>query len=291
MDDLRARCKRMQFPGNAVIESGTNGKQKITVVYRHICCVRPMHTKVSDKKRMICRNRSAPHNGCYNRNICLLHEFRKQFLCMGDINASSRKEQRILCFAKHFNRPLKLPDVYMSIWLISSDIYFRRIFCTSQFSHHIFRKINEHRPGTPRPCNIKGFPNNPSKIFSVPDCHSVFCDASCNPYNIYLLKSIVSNQMFCHLSCKTHQWHTVIISSRKPCNQIGSSRSACNKTYSYFSGCPCIGICLMDQGHFLSWQNNFRIILLIQLVADINCTGSGIAKNCIHSFFSQGLYQ
>ena len=28
MDDLRARCKRMQFPGNAVIESGTNGNKR-----------------------------------------------------------------------------------------------------------------------------------------------------------------------------------------------------------------------------------------------------------------------
>ena len=239
---------------------------------------------------MISRDGSAPHNRCHYRNFCPIYNLCKYFSRTGDIHASAHKEQRLLSLSEHLDRALQLPDMNVCIRFIATNIHFLRIFITAQFSHHILRKVYQHRSRSSTSRNIECFFYDSSKILSISNRHTILCNTSCNPYNINFLKSIISYEMSCHLPRKADKRYTVIIRSCKPCHKICCTRAAGHQADAYLPGRSCISIRFMYQGNLLPWKNNLCIILLIQFVTDINRTCTRISENSIYSFFLQCLY-
>ena len=90
--------------------------------------------------------------------------------------------------------------MYAGIWFITTDIDVLWIFCTAEFCHDIFWKVDQDRAGAAGSCDIKSFFNDAAEIFTVADSDSVFCNATCNADNVNFLKSIISDQMTCNLS-------------------------------------------------------------------------------------------
>ena len=149
------------------------------------------------------------------------------------------------------------------VWFVATDVDILWIFSTSKLCHNVLWKVNKNRSGAACACNIKSFLDDTAKILTVSYCDTVFCDASCDTYDINLLKSIVSDQMSCNLSGKAYKRNTVIVGCGKSCNQVGCSGTACNQAYTYLSGCSCIGICLVDKSLLMSWEDNVDIVLFI----------------------------
>ena len=178
----------MKFPCNPIIKTSTDRKQQIAFAHCHVRGIRPMHSQVSDKQRMICRNRASSHDRRHYRNVCYIDYFRKLFIRSCDIHSASCKKQRFFRLIEHLKRAFKLPHMNARIRLISTKIYRFRIFRASKLTHHIFRKVDQHRPGPPRPRNVKGFLDDPSQIFPVPDRHPVFRDISRDPDDVHLLR-------------------------------------------------------------------------------------------------------
>ena len=291
MHDLRVRCKCMQFSGNTVIKSGTDGEKEIAFTHSHIGSIGTVHSKIADKERVIGRNRTSSHNRCHHRNICDLSKFAKACIGSGNINTSARKEQRAFCFTEHLDCPLKLADMYTCARFIPTDIHSLRIFRTSQLCHHIFREIHKYRTRASCSCNIKRFFDDAPEILSPAYRHTVFGNTSCDSYNINFLKGIISDQSSGHLTGKAYQRNTVIVGCCKSCYQIRRTRAAGYKTYAYF---PCrsrIGICRMNQCLFMSWKDHLCMVLLIKFIADIDRAGARISEHDLYSFFFQRFYQ
>jgi len=204
MYNLCIRCKFMKFPCNPIIKTSTDRKQQIAFAHCHVRGIRPMHSQVSDKQRMICRNRASSHDRRHYRNVCYIDYFRKLFIRSCDIHSASCKKQRFFRLIEHLKRAFKLPHMNARIRLISTKIYRFRIFRASKLTHHIFRKVDQHWSRSPCPRNIKRLFNDPSKIFSFTHGHTVLCNTSCDSYDIHFLKRIVSDQMAGHLTCKTN---------------------------------------------------------------------------------------
>ena len=174
---------------------------------------------------------------------------------------------------------------------VPADIHFLRIVPASQFPHHVFRKIDQHRPWPSGSGNVKSLLHNPPQVFPAAHRDAVLGDTAGNPHNIYLLEGVIPNQVPCHLTGKTHQRNTVIVRRRKAGHQIRRPRPAGHKAHAHFSGTSGISIRLMHQRYLLPRQDNLRIILLIQLVTDINRACARIAEQCVYPFFLQRLYQ
>ena len=85
--------------------------------------------------------------------------------------------------------------MYAGVWFITTDIDALWIFCAAEFCHDIFRKIDKDRTGTAGSCDIKGFFNDATEIFTVADSNTVFCNTTCNADNVDFLESIISDQM------------------------------------------------------------------------------------------------
>ncbi len=68
VDDLCMWGKFMEFACDTVVKTGSDGKQKIAFIHCHICGISAVHTKISDKQRILCGDGATSHNGCDNRN-------------------------------------------------------------------------------------------------------------------------------------------------------------------------------------------------------------------------------
>ena len=277
----------MQLSSNTVIKSCSDGKKQVTLTDCHIGSICTMHSKISYKEWMVRRDRPSSHDRRNHRNLRLFNYFCKYAVRTCNIHTTAGKEQWFLCLFQHFQCTLKLSHMHTRIRLIPTDIHRIRIHSTSEFRHHIFWKINQNRSRSSCSCNIKCLFNDPSQIFPLADRDTIFRNAAGNSYNIYFLKGIISDQRSRYLSCKTHKRYTVIICRGKSGHQIGCPRSARYQTYSDFSRCPCIRICLMNQCLLMSWKDHTDLILLIQLITDIDRAGSRISEKSIDTFLLQ----
>ena len=153
--------------------------------------------------------------------------------------------------------------MYVGIWFITTDIDVLWIFCTAEFCHDIFWKVDQDRAGAAGSCDIKSFFNDAAEIFTVADSDSVFCNATCNADNVNFLKSIISDQMTCNLAGEADKWHAVIICCSKSGDEIGSSRAAGYQTDTDLSCSSCVSICLMDKCLFMTRQDDVNATLAI----------------------------
>ena len=261
--DLRIWGEFVEFSCDTVVETGTNGKQNVTVADCHICCVSAVHTKVSNKKRMVGRDSASSHDSGYDRDICLFYNFKENVIGAGNVDTASCQEKRSFGFAKGLDGTFQLPDMYTGVWLVTANVYAFRIFRTAKFSHDVFRKIDQDRTWTAGTCDVEGFFDNTSKVFTVADGYAIFCDASGDADNINFLKGIVSNEMACYLPGEANKWNTVVIGSRKAGNKVGGSRTACDQADSHFSGSTGVSIGCMDQRLLVAGEDHGNVILFV----------------------------
>ena len=137
--------------------------------------------------------------------------------------------------------------MYAGVWFITTDIDVLWIFCTAEFCHDIFRKIDQDRTGAAGSCDIKGFFNDATEIFTVADSNTVFCNTTCNADNVDFLKSIISDQMPCNLSGKAYKRYTVVIGSGKSGDKIGGTRTLVTRQTPTFPVVLALSICFMDK--------------------------------------------
>ena len=186
-------CKGMQLSRDSVIESRTDGKQQIALIYGHITGIGTMHSDIPHIQRVIAWNCPLPHNCCYDRYIRFINQLCKVLICMGNIHTAPGKKQWTFCLSQHFDSTLQLTDMHCSIGLISPNIHLIRIICFSQLSHNILWKIDQHRTGSSACRYIKGFFDNTSQVFPSANRDTVFSDTAGDSHNIHLLKRIISD--------------------------------------------------------------------------------------------------
>ena len=133
-----------------------------------------------------------------------------------------------------------------SIGLVTSNRYFFWVNITSVSSLNIFWQIDNNNSWLSCSCNIKSLSDCFCQILSFSHSYRIFADASCDANYIHFLKSIISNKVCWHLSCKAYQWNTVIICSGNTRNKIGSSRSACYKADTHLSCGAGVSVRCMD---------------------------------------------
>ena len=92
VDNLCMWCKLVKLSCDSVIESGSDGEKYITIADCHVCCISSVHTKVSDKERMVCRDSAFSHYCCNDRDICFLYYFTEDFVSAGDYNTAASQE-------------------------------------------------------------------------------------------------------------------------------------------------------------------------------------------------------
>ena len=153
--------------------------------------------------------------------------------------------------------------MYAGIWFITTDIDVLWIFCTAEFCHDIFRKIDQDRAGAAGSCDFFFNVTAAAEIYTVADSDSVFCNATCNADNVDFLKSIISDQMTCNLSGKTDKRYTVVIGSSKSGDKVGCARTAGYQTDTDLSCSSCVSICFMDKCLFMTRQDDVNAALTI----------------------------
>ena len=153
--------------------------------------------------------------------------------------------------------------MHAGVRLVAADIDGLRILSTSQLGHYILWKVDENRAWASGACDIEGFLDDTSKILTVADGNTVFCDASGDSDNINLLERIVSDEVTGNLSGKAYKRNTVIVGSCKTCNKVGSSGTAGNETYANLSGSSGIGICFVYKGLLVTRQDDVNAVLFI----------------------------
>ena len=222
-----------------------------------------MHTEISDKQRILCGDGTTSHNCSDNRYLSFFNNLGKDLLGMRDIYAAACKKQRFFCLLKHFQGTFQLTDVNAGVGLVAADIDVFRIFSASKLCHHILRKVDKDRAGTSGTGNIESLFDDTSKILTVADGNTIFCDASGDPDNINLLERIVSDEVTGNLSGKAYKRNAVIVGGCKTCNKVGSSGTAGNETYANLSSSSGIGICFVYKGLLVTWQDDVNAALFI----------------------------
>ena len=91
----------MKLACDTVIETCSDGKQKITFIDCHVCRIGTVHTKVSDKKRILCGDGTTAHNCGNNRNMGLFYYLGKDLLCVGDVHTATRQKEGLFRFLEH----------------------------------------------------------------------------------------------------------------------------------------------------------------------------------------------
>ena len=215
----------------------------------------------------------------------------KNLICPGNVDAAACQKQGIFGLVQHFQSPLQLSHMDGSIGFISPYIDGVRIFRASQLSHHVFGEIDENRAGSSGSGNIESFFYNAAQILPVLDGYAVFCDTSGNAHNIYFLKSIIADQMAGYLTGEADERDAVIVGGGQAGDQIGGAGAAGDQTDTDFSGGPGISVCLMNKSLFMPGQDDGNVFLFIQLIADVDGAGPGVAEENFHTLFLQGFYE
>ena len=85
-------CKLMEFSGDSVIESGSDGKEDIAVADCHVCSIGTVHTEISDEKRVIGRDGTFSHYSSDYRDVCFFYYLTEDFVGTGDYDSAAGEE-------------------------------------------------------------------------------------------------------------------------------------------------------------------------------------------------------
>ena len=157
-------------------------------------------------------------------------------------------------------------------------MYFFGIVVIPLQQHDIFWKIDHNRPFFAGAGNVEGFFNNTAQVLAVAHGHSVFADTAGDPYNIYLLERVISNEVCGNLAGKAYQGNTVIIGCGDTGYQIGGSRAACYQADTGASGCSGVAVCSVDQTLLVAGEYHLDGILFVQLIKNIDGVAAGICE-------------
>ena len=184
-----------------------------------------------------------------------------------------------------FQGSFELTDMDICVWFIATDVDIFWIFCTAKFGHDIFWKVNKDRSRTTCAGDVKCFFDNASEVFSSADCDTVFGDAACDAYDIYFLEGIVSDKVTGYLTGEAYEWNAVIVGGCKTCYKVGCSRTAGYKAYADFACCSRVCIGFVNEGLFVTWEDDFYVVLFVEFIADVDGAGSRVAEEVFYAFF------
>ena len=88
-----------------------------------------------------------------------------------------------------------------------------------------------------------------------------------------------------YLSCEAYERDTVIVGSCETGYQVSCSWAAGYKTYADFAGGSGIGIGFVNEGLFVTWEDDFYIVLFVEFIADVDSTGTRITEKVFYAFF------
>ena len=250
-----------------------------------------MHADVSNEKGMLRGDGAPAHDGCDHGNLSLFHDFLKDFVGVGDVDAAAGEEERFFGFMEHFQGFLELSHMDAGAGLVTADVDCLRVFRAAEFCHDILRKVDEDRARTAGTGDVKGLLDDAAQVFPVPYGDTVFGDAAGDAHDIDLLESVISDEVPGYLACEAYERHAVIVCGGKTCHQVGGSRAAGHQTDADFSCGPGVGVSLVYQSLLVAGKDNVDPVLFVKFIADINGTGARIAEKGIHPFLLQGLYQ
>ena len=127
----------------------------------------------------------------------------------------------------------------------------------------IFWNINQYRAGLSGARDMERHFQDSAEVLALADRNAVFRDRTCHADDIDLLEGIVADQPERHLAGNAHKRNAVIMCIRKPRDDIGRARTACNKTDAHLAGCLGIALSFKNQALLVSWKNDFNIFLFV----------------------------
>ena len=171
------------------------------------------------------------------------------------------------------------------VWFVAADVDILWIFCTAKFCHDVFREVDEDWSRAAGAGDVEGFFDDAAEVFPSADSYAIFGDAAGDSYDVYFLECVVSDEMAGYLACEAYEWNTVVVGGCETSYKVGCSRTAGYEAYADFAGGSCVGVGFVDEGLFVTWEDDFYIVLFVELVTDVNGTGSRIAEKVFYAFF------
>ena len=171
------------------------------------------------------------------------------------------------------------------VGLVSADIYIFRIFSAAEFCHYVLWKVDKDRSRTAGAGNVEGFFDDTSQVFTSADSNAVLGDASGDSYDVYFLKCIVADEVAGYLAGEAYKRYAVIVGGCKSCYKGGCAGTAGDLTYADFAGGSGVGVCFVDKGLFVTGEDDFDIVLVVEFITDVDSTVSGVAEELFYAFF------
>ena len=137
---------------------------------------------------------------------------------------------------------------------------------------------DQNRPRFACGSNVESHLQDPSQILPVTDRHTVFCNMTGDPDNIYLLEGIVSDQSQRYLPGKYYQRDAVIEGVRDRGYRIGGAGAAGYQTYAGLSCLSRISFRLMYQSLLMAGKDNVDITVAVQFIKKVCYSTAGIGK-------------
>ncbi len=257
--------------GDAVIEAGTHGEDKIRVVHGLVGFEGAVHPQHADKLRMDAGKGPQPHQGGGHRQVQQLCQLGHQMIRIGVDGAAAHIHHRALGIHQQLGRPLDLALVARlgrvvgaqgdRLGILVGEFFFRVL--------HIFGQIHHHRPRAAAGGNVVGLLDGLGNIARLLAQEAVLHHRAGDTDHVGLLERILTDHAGRHLAGEDHQRNGIHIGGGNTGNAVGRSRARRYQHSPHLAGGTGVAVSHVNRGLLVPHQDMLHLAVFEESVIDV----------------------
>ena len=283
------RAEFVHIAGDAVIEAGTDGKEDIGMVHRHVRFVSAVHPQHPQELRVVTGITAKPHQRPRHGQVQAARHINQFRVGIVENDAAAEVQHWPLRFFQRFQGALDLPDVPFHRRLIRAQRDFIGVVEIGKSTGHVFGDINQHRTRSAAARDMEGLFDGQCQLGYVLHQKAVLDAGAGDADRIHFLKSIVTNQYRRHLPGNDDQRNGIGVGGGDAGHGIGQPWPGGDNRHANFAGRARVTIRLVHRALLVAGEDVGDVLLLVNRVIDMQHRAARITEDVRNLLLAQCL--
>ena len=208
-------------------------------------------------------------------------------MCFGADDSTADIQNRTLGFLNQTDDLIQGQVACLFHWVITSNVHRFREDRLGLGLLNVFRKINDHRPGSACCRNVKRLLHHARNIRDVGDQEAVLDHRQGHPEEIGLLKRPFTNHGLRHLPGNGNQWNGIHECIGNTRDQVGRTRPTGCHADTRFSGCSRVALGGKGTALLVPGKDDADLIRASQRLMKFHARTAGVSKDGVDRFALQ----
>jgi hypothetical protein len=285
MDLLAVRRERVEPPGHAVVEPGTDVEHDIAAMHREIGFVGAVHAEHAEELRIVGRIGAQAHQSAGDGEAGFANEADQRGRCTisGIDDAAAAVDHRA---SGGFQQRHGLGDLLGCrgrLWAVAAMRLARLLGIRRLADQDVLRQIDHHRAGAAAAGDIEGFVHHAGEILAALDQIVVLGRRAGDAGGVGFLERVIADEMSGHLPGQAHHGNAVHQRVHQTGDGVGRTRTGGDQHHADTAGAAGVALGGMHRSLFVAHKNVTNGVLLEDRVVDRQYRAAGIPEDHLYA--------